>query len=1119
MTRRHTPAPWLHAAVTALLLSGGAQGASADGASARATVQPCGAPAVGEAVRVDAGPSQSGAPITLDWALDWQGCEGARYLVLALPAEARLSGEGFMALGPNEDAPFDIAFGRDRLRAVIPLHLPQGAAGTLQVVPYRIGEFAIDWAAVHVPLDRAGAVGAAQVWHGPGAMAALRPGVPRLVVQDRFDTTTPSEVIVSNSGEYRVDVFDGSFRVFDLETGALLLEEDGLLPEFSPTSRFLQTFHAPPGGVEFVSDADTEQSAPLFPEFTVFDLVAGEAVVSERRGGWAGRGDFVTALHWSPADSFLTVLYEAQGRIGFQPMFANRPYWHDEFGCGACSAQVEGVAMVDAENAFAALGWMGNRTRLDLLRAPDPDAPVFYESEGTAPPPNGLIVAARDASLPGGFDDWPEGLRKLDLLGDPRPSLETGMNARPKGLVRHARLAPGSAAAALAGGLSWRGAGSLLIAQAAEANRDTRLVQRLGDMGIEAMAAPVLSHATLDHVANRDFETRFDDVAAHGPNPYYYFDTGEAARRARLATPEQAEALRTLAMEVMDASEFCIVSPAMSADVWTWRDGDTLRQLLHFDCRVGTGYEPEGALFALTLAPGSAAWEVLATAPFYPSTDDAEIWLDPESHGGRVPVAAQTALHVARLSENLLAISGSDGRLLVVDLRDMGVRHELHGLPAPDRITLVALTRDGRHLVQADAEGRWAVHRLGDGTRVLSGLYIDDEVVAFDAAFNFDATPEAARFVQVRFPGDRRLYTLDQLGARRSAPDLVRRALAGDTLPPPPAEALPPRILSADIGPEGVRLRAVAEAGLAHAALFRDGVEVARVPMTGGDGAALLPLRALPETRWISVRVTDRSGMSSALFALPQSPGGGDGGPAGRLHVLAVGTDTHDDPGIARLDFAAADAANFAGALQDGAARYYRDVRADTLIDSRDLRGDLLPRLAALAATVAPEDTVFLHIAGHGFTDSAGALRLADGATRLDDLEGSALAFDEVAAAVAAIGARVVIFLDACHSGAAGAGTNDDAVAALLASGAPVAVIAASKGRQVSFEAPGFGGGAFTGALVRALHAPEADLDGNGALELSELYARVKREVVQATAGRQTPWIARSAFVGEVPLF
>ena len=76
-------------------------------------------------------------------------------------------------------------------------------------------------------------------------------------------------------------------------------------------------------------------------------------------------------------------------------------------------------------------------------------------------------------------------------------------------------------------------------------------------------------------------------------------------------------------------------------------------------------------------------------------------------------------------------------------------------------------------------------------------------------------------------------------------------------------------------------------------------------------------------------------------------------------------------------------------------------------------------------------------------------------------------------------------------------------------------IFSASKGREKSEEAPDNSGGVFTGAVVSALSDPRTDLNGNGAIEASELYARVKRTVVEATQGRQTPWFARNDMVGD----
>jgi hypothetical protein len=101
---------------------------------------------------------------------------------------------------------------------------------------------------------------------------------------------------------------------------------------------------------------------------------------------------------------------------------------------------------------------------------------------------------------------------------------------------------------------------------------------------------------------------------------------------------------------------------------------------------------------------------------------------------------------------------------------------------------------------------------------------------------------------------------------------------------------------------------------------------------------------------------------------------------------------------------------------------------------------------------------------------------------------------------------------------AAGA-ANDDAVSTSIGRAAPVTLIAASKGRQLSHEE--FDGGVFTTAIVKAIGASSGatDTNGNGAIELAELYRQIKRDVVRATRYKQTPWIARNNMVGETPLF
>jgi uncharacterized caspase-like protein len=191
------------------------------------------------------------------------------------------------------------------------------------------------------------------------------------------------------------------------------------------------------------------------------------------------------------------------------------------------------------------------------------------------------------------------------------------------------------------------------------------------------------------------------------------------------------------------------------------------------------------------------------------------------------------------------------------------------------------------------------------------------------------------------------------------------------------------------------------------------------------------------------------------------------------------------------------------------------------LLDQQDLRTSLPRKLRDLATKASAEDTIVLFAAGHGLREPTGEFSLATPSTNLKQIRQSALSWKDVVAALDGAKARVVVFLDACHSGATEGATNDDAVASLLHAHSSMVVIAASKGRQYSIEEATLGGGVFTSVLKRLLATDRAktDVNGNGAIELSELYGALKRQVVAITKGEQTPWIARNQTLGEVPLF
>jgi uncharacterized caspase-like protein len=191
-----------------------------------------------------------------------------------------------------------------------------------------------------------------------------------------------------------------------------------------------------------------------------------------------------------------------------------------------------------------------------------------------------------------------------------------------------------------------------------------------------------------------------------------------------------------------------------------------------------------------------------------------------------------------------------------------------------------------------------------------------------------------------------------------------------------------------------------------------------------------------------------------------------------------------------------------------------------------------------LARAAQKDDTVIVYFAGHGAPeiDQRGLER--DGLAKYlipsdadpDDLFSTALPMDDLQAIFGRIEAeRVVMFLDACYSGAAGgrtfaskrtrAGTVDDLFLERLTRSKGRAIITASRPNEVSIELPELGHGVFTYYLAEGLRGA-GDLNRDGIVSLQELYEYVEQQVVRkarSVGGNQHP-IMKGELEGVLPL-
>jgi uncharacterized caspase-like protein len=191
-----------------------------------------------------------------------------------------------------------------------------------------------------------------------------------------------------------------------------------------------------------------------------------------------------------------------------------------------------------------------------------------------------------------------------------------------------------------------------------------------------------------------------------------------------------------------------------------------------------------------------------------------------------------------------------------------------------------------------------------------------------------------------------------------------------------------------------------------------------------------------------------------------------------------------------------------------------------------------------LARSAQKDDTVVIFFAGHGApeVDQQGVER--DGLAKYlipsdadpDDLYSSALPMDELQTIFGRIEAeRVVVFLDACYSGAAGGRTFaskstralnvDDLFLERLTRSKGRAIITASRPAEVSLEMAEFGHGLFTYYLLQGLNGA-ADLNRDGIVSLQELYEYVEQQVTQksrSVGGNQHP-VMKGELEGVIPL-
>ncbi|WP_316398025.1 caspase domain-containing protein [Bradyrhizobium sp. 33ap4] len=1018
------------------------------------------------------------------------------YLVVVTPVASRFSGHGFIALNAEAKGLRGLTYGKDLVRAFVPIYRNvDPTEGEVSIIPYGAGQQTIRWAIVS-----AGDCGEQKYGETEKTIEVIA-GPPEVVVQDRYTTEKPIKRIRSPNGAHEIRVFKERYEVYDLHTGAKVLDRAGVDPSFSPTGRFV---------------ASRGESG-------VIDLLSGKQIAN------VGPGD--NFLAWVRGDSFAI-----NGGVGWEDLTIVSTLTEDRKPlkvrtmCGMCRSLSDLKILVDVDNGYAA-GISGEWRLLNLVTGEiyPADAARYETLIETNDEAN---RAEEDRLFDAGHSQWQDSQQLLGLiqrsfnsdlkrlpenagswnLGEPLKlsHVTSGRNSdqpelQRRSLVRHTDATEKQADAGMRPG----------------ALRGRRQTSR----GIELDGSPVvpdlpsnLSPATVaDLTFDRLKEVGLSTTPLSALEVMYKLSGSSRTSTlkkahdivADIGSKLSATGRKSLANGLIDCDQS--VAPFDGPDlIWHWRDQSFDRWVIHASCRDGDTHQRNGAL---ALVRAGTPDEVLDLSSAFETSNPIEGLQWELGDGARI----------FHLSDDLLAIEFG-GNAFVISVKTGTRQGAAISLVDGNLLAQFRLAVGNRHLVQVNSDGRVFVYRLHDGQKVLSGVYVDGEIVLANDAGFYDNTFDGAQDVQVRFPGIAGLYYYNQFESILRRPGLVTSVLHDEQHVIPDAAPIqaPPLInlsiasVSAN-GKRAVSVTAQGEQELSSIRLYIDGRLLETRTVSGLRVSSAFEIADPGGGRWVSAVAVDRSGITSLPSAarLPGPPVA-----RGTLRAVAVGVDFYSDRRLPGLTYAASDAQRIATMLNASKGRSVEGVVVTPITNEAVTPKSVLSAIESASASTEKDDTLVVSFSGHGvegrsFGQPDVGLALTTSITNIDQLATTAVPWSSIARSLSKARGSVIVLLDACHAGATeGLGTNEDAAKELTASGAPIVVLAATKSRQQSFE--GAGGGIFTTSLIQFVAKARA---AGVLVDMSELYGAIKGEVVRTEKGKQTPWLVRNALIGDMSLF
>jgi hypothetical protein len=1039
------------------------------------------------------------------------------FIAFSMPHTVRFNGTGFLMLPPQVKLPFGFQFADDQMRVLFPLYLPQSQTtqGTFQIRPLVAGEFTLNWA--YLVVNEKGDI----VFSSKNTDTAMTFEIqerknPKLVVQDRVGIEKPEKVLLSPSREYEVRVFEDRFQVLYAKTGELLFERAGKEPNFSPGSRFL--------GYLAGTNEEGEPEAPL----EIIDLLDQKVILNEPY-------KMFSVAAWEQNDSFLVMGFNIWGAVEIiLPLLETNNEFSTTENSHYASAWENSQFAIDLENALFrirggdfnllySLIWNSDEAFLDQkfgkrysLTKNSIDNRYYSNTLKNLGFPI-LRVPPKMWEIEGSF-------KISHIAGKPQRGMRHFFN-NPI-VAKNSLLTTTTIASVNQEKTSIRGY-----------SMNRGIVMRLTE---DAPSNDISLQNILDRLRNIGLVTQKNHQPSEQNDWQHDVDVKEVVNtlkrhHPRLKGLQKSNILKIYypqlkGLKLIPKEEECYSSEignAIKYQYWNNKGNEFL--LAHIVCWDGGASEvnKSGNLHIFNTHKEAFSIQKALLKMYGYEIVDKHFKLD-------LTTFFQSEIKPFFSEDNILLMVSVDGSSITVfDANKNEVKAFLMNIPESQDIDSLHLSENGKLVLQINEGGRFYLYDIASQQRILNGLYIDDEIVLYTDEGFYDGTREGTYYITWHYPGLKQHFAFNQFESQFKRPDLIKAILNGQPVNKPKVQLLPPPSVEMVLNHAGnyaqqatIELTASSIRSLSNLRVFVDGTPVAEIPVSGRQAQTTVPIELKRGKHWITAVAYNDQGYSSIpeRVSVDASKIKAKGS---NLYVLGVGIDRYPNlPAQKNLDYAKQDIIAFADTVKANPAQQYDTIVVKQLLDQQATANNIQQALREIIQQATADDTIMLYFAGHGDKGRNDKFYFLTPQAAFTDFETTALAWEKVATLLAQAKAKVVVFLDACHSGVASQETvvpNDEYVTELMKAGkAGMVIIAASKGRQSSREGSQFGGGhgVFNYMITQALttNRSTTDVNNNGIIELEELYRSVKYNVRKRTNGEQTPWISRNEIIGEMPL-